>query len=212
MIDIFHSRIACNTYLFWKEKERAILVDPGYNIGNCLIDRIHHLGVKVVAILLTHAHYDHIDALEDVLKEFPNAVSYIYEKESDSLDNPKYNLSSWSEWGNQKLVFRPKNLVELMDEETFEAGGYTIKCIATPFHTWGSACFVVDDENALFSGDTLFYSTIGRTDLASSCPREMSSSLLKLVQLEKNYVVYPGHGGKTYLDREKKYNSYLRNI
>ena len=101
---------------------------------------------------------------------------------------------------------------ELMDGEEFETCGYTIKCIATPFHTRGSAVFLVDEENAMFSGDTLFYTTVGRVDLASSAPRLMSSSLLKLVKLEKNYTVYPGHGPKTTLEREKKYNSYLRNI
>lgn len=212
MIDIFQPRIACNSYLFWKDKKHAILVDPGYNINNSLIEHINKLGLTIEAVLITHAHYDHIDGLEAVVNEFPNVVSYVYEKECPDIDNPKFNLSGWSEWGNQNLIYRPKNIVELMDGETFEVGGYTIKCIATPFHTHGSACYLVDEENALFSGDTLFYTTVGRTDLASSTPRTMSASLLKLVALEKDYDVYPGHGPKTHLDREKKYNSYLRNI
>ena len=93
MIDIFQSRIACNSYLLWKDKEHAILVDPGYNINNCLIEHINHLGLKIEAVLLTHAHYDHTDGLEAVVKAFPEVVSYIYEKESPDLDNPKFNLS-----------------------------------------------------------------------------------------------------------------------
>lgn len=212
MVDLFRSRIACNTYFLFKDKEHALLVDPGYNINNCLIEHINNLGLKIDAILLTHAHFDHIDALEEVINVFPEAKVYIYEKESPDLDNPKFNLSNWTEYGKKNLTYRPKNLIELQDGEVFEACGYTIKCIATPFHTRGSACYVVDEENLIFSGDTLFYTTVGRTDLASSCPRLMSSSLKKLVQLEKNYTIYPGHGVKTTLDREKKYNSYLRNI
>ena len=212
MIDLFRSRIACTSYLMWKDKEHAILVDPGYNINNCLIDHINHLELTIEAILITHVHFDHIDALEAVVNAFPNVTVFIYEDEAKEIDNPKYNLSSWTEYGNKNLVYRPKNMKELMDGEEFETCGYTIKCIATPFHTRGSAVYLVDEENAMFSGDTLFYTTVGRVDLASSAPRLMSSSLLKLVKLEKNYTVYPGHGPKTTLEREKKYNSYLRNI
>lgn len=212
MVDIFCSRIACNTYLMWKDKKHAVLVDPGYNLNNCLIDHINHLGLTIEAILITHAHYDHIDGLEAVLKEFPNAFSYTYEKEKELLDNPKLNLSDWSEWGNKKLTFIPKKLVCLMDGEQFETCGYTLKCIGTPFHTKGSCCYVCDEENALFTGDTLFYTTVGRTDLPTGSQRLVSSSLNKLVQLTKNYDVYPGHGPKTNLEREKKHNSYLRNI
>lgn len=212
MIDIFQPRIACNSYLLYKNKEHAILIDPGYNVNNCLIEYINHLGLHIDAVLITHAHYDHIDGLEAVVNAFPNVKVCIYEKESSDIDNPKFNLSGWSEWGNKNLTYHPTNIYELMDGETFELCGYTIKCIATPFHTRGSACYLVDEENALFTGDTLFYTTVGRTDLTSSTPRTMTSSLTKLVSLEKDYTIYPGHGPKTHLDREKKYNSYLRNI
>lgn len=212
MVDIFASRIACTTYTFWKDKNQAVVVDPGYNIHGCLIEHLEKLGVNVAAVLLTHAHYDHTDGLEELLMKFPNAQTYISADEFPDLDNPRMNLCTWSEWGKHDLTFVPKNIVQLLDGELIHVGGYDIKCLLTPFHTRGSMCFVVEEENALFSGDTLFYTTVGRTDLPSSKPKLMSSSLLKLVNLSKNYIVYPGHGPKTSLEREKKYNSYLRNI
>jgi len=212
MVDIFLSRVACNTYTIFEKKEHAIVVDPGYNVNNCLIEHLHKIGVHVDAILITHAHYDHIDALEDILKEYKDAVVYIGEDEFPCLDNPKFNLSAYNEWGKTNIKFMPKNIVKLMDGEEFETCGYTIKCINTAFHTKGSVCYIVDKENALFSGDTLFYTTIGRSDLPGAIVKQIGPSLTKLVDLNRNYDVFPGHGPKTTLDRERKYNSYLRNI
>ena len=90
--------------------------------------------------------------------------------------------------------------------------GFEIKVIATPFHTVGSVCYYLDSEKALFSGDTLFFSTIGRTDLPTGSNKTVESSLSKLKCLPDGVKVYPGHGACTSLDREKKYNSYLKNI
>lgn len=212
MVDIFLSRVACNSYLIYKNKNEAILVDPGYNKNNCLIDHIHHMGVNVVAILITHAHYDHIEALEEIINEFPNATTYISEAELKALDNPKYNLSGYEGYNGKKLTYIPDKLVALWDEQEIEIAGYKVKCLLTPFHTFGSCCFIVNEENAIFSGDTLFFTTIGRSDLPGSCAREISNSLRKLVALQGNYNVYPGHSVKTTLDREKQHNSYLKNL
>lgn len=211
MVDIYHSRVACNSYLIYKNKNEAILVDPGYNKNNCLIDHIHHLGLRVVAILITHAHYDHIGALKEILKEFPEATTYISELELKALDNPKYNLSFVDDYEGEELTFVPENLKTLWDGEEFMAAGYKIRCILTPFHTFGSACFIINEEdNALFTGDTLFYTTIGRSDLPGSCARETTNSLRKLIELQGDYNVYPGHGIKTTLNRERMHNTYLK--
>ena len=90
MIDSFISRSACNTYFLYNENKQAILIDPGYNVNNCLIDHIHKLGVDILAVLITHGHFDHIDALEDVIKEFPKAVTYMSE---DELGDPGAELT-----------------------------------------------------------------------------------------------------------------------
>ena len=213
MLDSFISRKACNTYILYNENKDGILVDPGYNEENRLIEHINKIGVRIVAVIITHAHYDHITALEDLLKLFPQAKTYISEDEVELLDNPKLNLSRFRDDGNDSiLTYVPSKLVKLVDNEEFTEAGYTIKMIKTPFHTQGSACFYVESENILFSGDTLFYTTIGRTDLPTGSARSIEDSLNKLLKLPLSTKVYPGHGVATNLERESKYNAYLRNI
>lgn len=213
MIDSFISRSACNSYILYNEKKEAVLVDPGYNVRNCLVEHIENLGVEIKAILITHGHYDHITALEDVLNRFPDAMTYISEDEQEVLINPRLNISYFRDDGQDKILeYLPKKLTLLGDYESFEVAGYLIEMIKTPFHTEGSACFYVASEKALFSGDTLFYSTIGRTDLPTGSERQIESSLRKLAALPDDVKVYPGHGIMTRLEREKKYNSHLRNI
>lgn len=213
MLDLFISRKACNSYILIQDNKDAILVDPGFNVGNRLLEHINKLGVNIVAILITHAHYDHITALKDVVDRFPNAVTYISEDEVPLLENPKLNLSFFRDDGEKRILdYVPKNLVTLTDNEEFKVGEYRIKMFKTPFHTIGSACFYVSKENALFSGDTLFYTTIGRTDLPTGSSRTVESSLSKLLTLPLSTKVYPGHGVTTTLERERKYNAYLRNI
>ena len=213
MLDLFISRKACNSYILMQENKDAILVDPGFNVGNKLIEHIEKIGANIVAILITHAHYDHITALEDVVKRFPDATTYISEDEVELLTNPKLNISYFRDDGENKILeFIPKKLVTLTDNEDFTIGEYKIKLIKTPFHTIGSACYYVEKENALFSGDTLFYTTIGRTDLPTGSNRTVVSSLSKLLVLPLSTKVYPGHGVTTTLERERKYNAYLRNI
>ena len=213
MIDSFISRSACNSYILYNERKEAVLVDPGYNVRNCLVEHIEKLGVEIKAILITHGHYDHITALEDVLNRFPDAMTYISEDEQEVLINPRLNISYFRDDGQDKILkYLPKKLTLLGDYESFEVAGYLIEMIKTPFHTEGSACFYVATEKALFSGDTLFYSTIGRTDLPTGSERQIESSLRKLAALPDDVKVYPGHGIMTRLEREKKYNSHLRNI
>lgn len=213
MLDSFISRTACNTYILYNENKDGILVDPGYNSENRLIAHIEKIGVNIVAVIITHAHYDHITALKDVLKRFPNAVTYISEDEAELLCNSKLNLSRFRDDGEDTiLTFVPDNLVKLTDYEEFEAASFKVQMIKTPFHTQGSCCYYVKNENILFSGDTLFYTTIGRTDLPTGSDKSIEPSLKKLLKLPLETRVYPGHGVATTLERESKYNAYLRNI
>ena len=214
MIDIYYSRIACNSYVMYNDKDDAFLVDPGYSLNNGLIEHIKKLNKNIKAILITHGHYDHIYALKDVLDIYKHAKVYILRDEIDFLTDPSLNLTDLN-WGESDIVplsFMPKKVKLLDDGDIINVAGFEIKVIATPFHTRGSCCYYVEKEKVLFSGDTLFFSTIGRTDLPTSSNRTVSSSLKKLVDLPEGIKVYPGHGAATDLDREKKYNSYLKNI
>ena len=213
MVDIFYSRQACNTYVMFNEHNEGFLVDPGYNHNNVLIDHLKKIGVNLRGILITHAHFDHIAALEDILKLYPDAKVYIHEEELDILINPELNLSCEDvDWLTHELIFKPKSLILLTDNEEFEVSGFKIKCLHTPFHTKGSSCYLVKHEKALFTGDSLFFTTIGRTDLPTGSNRTIESSLMKIKSLPDGLKVYPGHGIITDLDREKKHNQYLRNI
>lgn len=213
MVDIYYSRVGANTYVIFNENNEAFVVDPGFSNNNQVIDHIKKLKKDIKVILITHGHYDHIYALEDLVKLYPNAKVYISSNEKDFLTNPDLNLSTNSEFGEIKLInFLPNNLVEVDDEDIINVCGYKIKVIATPFHTKGSVCYFIIDEKLLFSGDTLFYSTIGRSDLPTGTSRTIESSLLKLKKLPEDVKLYPGHGPISTLDREKAHNAYLKNI
>ena len=213
MVDIFYSRFAANTFVLYNESNEGVLVDPGYNKDNCLIDHLAKLSKDIKAILITHGHIDHIFALKDVLKLYPNAKVYISIEEAEFLTNTKLNLSCDIDDGYFKtLSFEPKSLTLVNDNDIIKECGFNIKVIATPFHTKGSVCYYVESEGALFSGDTLFFSTIGRTDLPTGSNKTVESSLKKIKILPDNVKVYPGHSACTKLDREKLYNPYLKNI
>ena len=215
MIDVTYSRIAANSFICYNDKNEGFIVDPGYNVDNVLINHIKKLNVKIVAVLLTHGHFDHIHALEDICKEFPDVRVYISSEEKEFLSNPELNLSNEEELreqGVRLLTFVPKNLIIINDNDMINEAGFNVKVIATPFHTRGSVCYYVESEKALFSGDTLFFTTIGRSDLPTGSSRTIESSLAKLKALPDGIKVYPGHGACTSLDREKKFNTYLKNL
>ena len=215
MIDIYYSRVGANTFIGYNQNKEGFLVDPGCNAEGAITDHIKRLGINIVAILITHGHFDHIHALEEVCKEFPNANVYIAEDEAIFLTNTDYNLSREPEVledGYHALTYVPTHLKKVVDGEIIKEAGFEIKVIATPFHTVGSVCYLVESEKALFSGDTLFFTTIGRTDLPTGSNRTIESSLAKLKALPEGLKVYPGHGACTNLDREKKFNSYLKNL
>ncbi len=213
MVDIYYSRVGSNTYIVFNENDEGFLVDPGYSNNNAVVDHIKKLNKKIKGILLTHGHYDHIYALEEVCKLYPDAKVYISSKEKDFLTDKDLNLCLDAEIGGAKLLnFVPNNLVEVTDNEEIVIGNFKIKVLETPFHTQGSVCYFIKDEKLLFTGDTLFFTTIGRSDLPTGSTRTISSSLRKLVELPDDLKVYPGHGPITTLDREKKHNAYLKNI
>ncbi len=209
MIEKFISHENANSYLYINKDKKCFLVDTNEDylkVFNYLKQNKYELD----SILLTHGHLDHIISLDKYLEEFPNLKVYIHKHEKDFLTNPNLNLSTYVISSSLKIDV--KNLILVNDDDEIEVGGVVVKVKHTPFHTLGSVCYYVKEENALFSGDTLFHSTIGRTDLPTSDPSKIPSSLKKIIDLPSNTRVLPGHEKETTIEREIKHNPYILNL
>ena len=168
------------------------VIDPGYDPDRVL-SQVEQLGLEIEAILLTHGHFDHVGGVKTIAAETDCRVFLC----SQELSLPPMLTAG-------KLFY-----TDTYDEgDTLSLAGLTISVIRTPGHTPGSLCLLVND--VMFSGDTLFSGSCGRTDFPGGSWDEIRESLTRLAGLEKNYTVYSGHGPATTLAEEKKYNPYMR--
>ena len=176
-------------------------MDPGDNAPK-IIETCGKLGASVKAILLTHGHFDHVMAMEELRLKYKAPV-FASEQEAGVLADPDKNLSVQFQGGGLHL----KADMLLKDGETFEAAGYTFQMLHTPGHTEGSCCYYVKSEKVLFSGDTLFEGSYGRIDFPTGSGRQMIHSVADiLLNLPDDTNVYPGHMGYTTIADEKQYN------
>lgn len=186
-----------NCYLLIDEETKlAALIDPGDNADK-LLALIKEEGVTLKYILLTHGHRDHTLAVPAVKQAIPEAEVYIGEADAHSTGIYHYPL----------IDFIP-DLKFYGEGDTLPLGSLTIRVMATPGHTLGGVTLLVGD--AMFSGDTLFAGSMGRTDLPGGNGEQMVASLRRLGQIEGEYTVYPGHMHATILSREQEYNPYIR--
>lgn len=192
--------LVTNSYLYANEESKsAILFDAAANPEK-LLKLIDENGFNLKYIFQTHAHYDHIGALDE-LKAKTNAKIVIHESEVKYLYDPTLNLSY-----DLKISSKPDIIVK--DNDIIDFEGTKIKVIHTPGHTTGSCCFLFDD--VLISGDTLFLKSIGRTDFPlGSLEDELFAIKTKLMPLNDNVTVHPGHGFATNIGSERKENPYL---
>jgi len=182
-----------NCYIIHDENSQSCcVIDPGYD-ADYVLDKLSGLGLSLEAILLTHGHFDHVGAVKELAAETSCDV-YIH---PEDLSMPPmmtagklYYTKTYAEGTQLKLA------------------GLDIAVLHTPGHTPGSVCLLA--ENAIFSGDTLFQGSCGRTDLPGGNWATIVKSLHRLAALEGNFWVFPGHGGSTTLRDEKKYNPYMR--
>lgn len=184
-----------NTYVLGEESEPCLLLDPGYN-ENRVLDRYvekHHQG-RILALLLTHGHFDHFLGLQD-LGHLGDIPLFMSEENFPCLGDPKKNASFFLD--EPFSLGREVRPYFLEDGDETKIGPFAFRTLATPFHTKGSICFYFQRERILFSGDTLFKLGIGRDDLPHAAPKEKESSLGKIFALPSETLVYPGHGGKT---------------
>lgn len=193
-----------NCYFLVSEATReCAVVDPGDECEK-ILRRLTERELHVKYILLTHAHFDHIMALEE-LRSVTGAPVCIHTADAPALLDP--NMSMMAQFADIHTPCRPADIL-LNDGDTLTLGEETILVLHTPGHTLGSVCYLTD--TAMISGDTLFRGNIGRYDFYGGSFSTLQNSLHRLAALPQNFRVYPGHGASTWLDTERETNIYMR--
>ena len=194
-----------NCYLYQDEQTNdGIIIDPGAS-EELIFESVESMGLVPKAILLTHGHGDHIAAVEAV-KDRYQVPLYIGEGEAELLANPSANVSAMF---GQPIVAPEADHV-VCDEQLITFGSISLKVLATPGHTIGGVCYLDEREANLFSGDTLFWGSVGRTDLPGGSAAILIESIRsKILSLPDDITCYPGHGPKTTIGAERSNNPFL---
>ena len=194
-----------NTYILIDEDNQCVVIDPGCG-NDGIVKYIKKNNLALKAILLTHGHFDHMRGV-DILEREYNVPLYIGFFDLENLKDEHLNCSEYFSDGHIKLSTPG---IGVSEGETIDVLKEKIVVIETPFHTAGSVCYYLKDSGLLFSGDSLFKDSIGRTDLPGSKPKEVYNSLSKLAKLDDGVKVYPGHGPFTTIKNERLSNPFVK--
>ncbi len=201
--------VMTNCYFIINEKTNELIVlDPGES-GEKLADFAKKSGYHPVAVLLTHGHYDHMDGLDDFLAAYEgeSIPVYIGENEKETLTDCDLNRSE--DMGNGARSYHAD--IFLKDGQKFSLAGFQIEALFTPGHTPGGMCYYIPEEHTLFSGDSLFAGSIGRTDFPGGSFETLIKSVKeKCLSLPDDTKVLPGHEGTSTIGTERKYNPFLQ--
>jgi len=198
-------QVSC--YVVWSKSKDAIIIDPGADAD---VIRRFMAGreLTAAAYLLTHGHVDHISALADLFDSAPapialHAADLKWAFEGDNQMPPFYGVPR-----------RPSQIARTPDDGMeYSDAGLTYKVITSPGHSPGSVCFYFKDEDVLFTGDTLFAGSVGRTDLPGGNTRKLGTSLKKIAGLfPDKTLIYPGHGPSSNLGLEKQTNYFMQTL
>ena len=195
--------LGTNTYIVYSDdKKSCFIIDPCN--AKKMSDVLKENGLKPSHILLTHGHFDHILAVAQLQKEYGAKVC-IHADDANALANDIDNLSAYLSFKVEKC----KADILLKDGDIISIGDMEIKVMHTPGHSPGSVCFIFESERVIFSGDTLFHLSVGRTDFEHSSKKDLKASILyKLYMLKGDYTVLPGHEEQTTLDYERQNNPF----
>jgi hydroxyacylglutathione hydrolase len=198
--------VQTNAYFIWNEQLECLVIDPGSEAQK-IFAFINENKLKPVAILLTHAHYDHIGAVDDVRNKW-NIPVYIHKKEQDWLIDPLLNLSARTPF-SEEIVLKKADEV-LTGEGELQVGSFLMQVFETPGHSPGSVSFYFEKDQLVFSGDALFEGSIGRTDLPGGNHDILLKSIHdKLLVLPEETLVLSGHGSETTIQQEMDTNPFL---
>lgn len=199
--------IQTNCYVIANKEQDCLIIDPG-DEGQKLINRIRQSKLKPQAILLTHAHFDHIGAVDDVREAFGIPV-YMHKKEQHWLGNPDLNGSGkYAQLPNYEIA--PADYF-LTPAKEVVIGRFTFEVVHTPGHSPGSISFLFHEDRVAFVGDTLFRRSIGRTDLVDGNETLLLKSIHDhLLTLDEDTIVYPGHEEPTTVGEEINSNPFLK--
>ncbi len=193
---IYIPSVYTNCYLLADEDSGTLaVIDPGDDISQTLLRLCGDNGWVLRGVFLTHGHYDHVGGVSALRQAFPDVSVYLHPEDTNGTDSllPTASLGPLTLW---------------RDGEVVSLGALQVEVLHTPGHTRGSVCLRCRD--ALFSGDTLFAGSCGRTDFPGGSLEQMGASLKRLGGLEGDFRVFPGHGEFTTLQREREENPYLR--
>lgn len=202
-----------NCYLLENEG-KALIIDPA-DEAHLLLEEIQRKNVELVGLLATHGHFDHVMAVGEIQLSFP-VPFYIQKKDLFLIER----LESTAEHflGHKEIIIPPTNIIyieqgelkinpfdklRINTEQSRSIINFKLKILSSPGHTPGGVCYYFPDEQALFTGDTLFAGAIGRTDLSYSNKKDLWDSLRTILALPEETTIYPGHGESTYIGQER---------
>ena len=197
--------VRTNCYIVYTEDtKKAVIIDPAAD-SHRISEEISALGVTPEAVLLTHGHFDHMLAAESLKNGYQIPIC-VAKGDAELLKHPDLNCSE--QFLHMSYAISADEELEDGQNLRFLDGAFTV--ITTPGHTEGSCCYYAKDEDILFSGDTLFLQSVGRTDLPTGRAAQLTTSIReKLFVLPEHTLVLSGHGDQTTIGEEKKYNPYV---
>lgn len=197
--------LGTNCYLAVNEATKeAVIIDPA-GLPERITECVEQEGIQIQAVFLTHAHFDHIMGIDAVIAKYGRMPVYVHQEDLQMLADAHLNMSESYGWSYSFLEGEA-----VVDGQMLSKAGFEFKVIHTPGHTPGGVCYYVEAEKVLFSGDTLFQQSVGRTDFPGGSTSELIRSIKeKLFILPENTHVYPGHMGTTTIAQEKENNPFV---